>query len=585
MSVLNVQFDDVKKRYIEKVALCEAVDPYSINLNESMVFDDLPKVTLLDIWNYFIATKSSYSQNEITANKALNGHHFFESGWVRRIVTKRVPNNKSIVVGLVEHTQRINEPPLKPWVLCQSAGIVLAAHCTCLAGLGEACSHVGAILYAVEAMVRSSENQSKTDFACQWNHPGRSTIDRFLPLSEMSFAKTERISQTMQHLEEFTKEEIHEWLEENKQKANVVAPLTLVTAGLNQEFIKQHTPRNQGKVSLRFVTSTLRLCVIDDNNSSKSHFSICPTAPYQKICNRSYNFFQVSMLPKINADLVQQTTNDCSSAQQYDEIILQSIFFKSEYRGMQLQQLLEIATSITVKMSAKNITLIEKLTTNQSDSWLWEKKRVGIVTGSTFKSACVTNIKKPAKSTIMKICYPELSRFSSPQTRYGNKMESTARQMFVELMEKVHKIFSCTQTGLVIDPLCNFFAASPDGTCMCDCCGKYLVEIKCPFCMSSPDSSIENLLKLQNPYILLENNEVQINKNHSYYYQVQMQMAVCRLQLCYFYVWSPKIENHICLKVLFDPNFWQEKSVKAFRFAKTVLVPELMSSYYTKTYA
>lgn len=67
----------------------------------------------------------------------------------------------------------------------------------------------------------------------------------------MSFAKKERISQPVQHLDEFDKEEIFEWLKENKEKTKTVAPLTLVTPGLNTEFIKPHTQRKKESVSLR----------------------------------------------------------------------------------------------------------------------------------------------------------------------------------------------------------------------------------------------------------------------------------------------------------------------------------------------
>lgn len=288
------------------------------------------------------------------------------------------------------------------------------------------------------------------------------------------------------------------------------------------------------------------------------------------------------MLSEVIDDL--SSPNDCSLSHDYDTIILQSlinVFYKGEYQGMQLQDLLEIAKSITVQMSAKDIKLTEELTKEQSDSWLWEKMRVGRVTGSTFKVVCRTSIKKPAKSTIMKICYPEKTRFSSKETKYGKEMESIARNMFIESM-KEHKIFSCSLNGLIIDPLCNFFAVSPDATCKCDCCGTFLLEIKCPFSMSSPNSTIENLLSLKDPYILLESNCYKINQKHSYFYQLQIQMAVCRLDFTYLYVWSPKLQ--IKVKVLFEPSFWQENSVKAFKFANTVIVPELMNSYYTKTY-
>lgn len=55
------------------------------------------------------------------------------------------------------HSMRLNEPPLKRWVVCEDGGIILAGHCTCIAGLGEVCTHVSAILYAVESIVRTGD--------------------------------------------------------------------------------------------------------------------------------------------------------------------------------------------------------------------------------------------------------------------------------------------------------------------------------------------------------------------------------------------------------------------------------------------
>lgn len=269
----------------------------------------------------------------------------------------------------------------------------------------------------------------------------------------------------------------------------------------------------------------------------------------------------------------------------YDNIIrlsLVNLYYNADFQGMGLEQLLETAKSITVTIPTKFLKIIENLTVKQKDSWLWEKLRVGRITGSTFKAVCRTNLKKPAKSTVMKICYPEKTRFESKATKYGNDMEPTARKMFVENMKNKHDNFTCVETGLKIDPLCNFFAVSPDGMCTCDCCGTYLVEIKCPFSMSSAQCTIQDLLNLKDPYILKENDSYKINQNHPYFYQLQIQMAVCGVQFCYFYVWCPKLQ--ISLKIPFDQTFWQENSVKAFRFATTVIVPELMNSFYTKTY-
>eukprot|EP00795_Rhopilema_esculentum_P010025 gene10025-18655_t len=54
----------------------------------------------------------------------------------------------------VMHSQRINEEFLRPWVAASDDGTILCAHCNCMARLGESCSHIGALLFKVEAAVR-----------------------------------------------------------------------------------------------------------------------------------------------------------------------------------------------------------------------------------------------------------------------------------------------------------------------------------------------------------------------------------------------------------------------------------------------
>lgn len=51
---------------------------------------------------------------------------------------------------------RINDPPAECWILIQdeacdgkNPGEILTAHCDCTAGAGETCSHVAAVLYAL----------------------------------------------------------------------------------------------------------------------------------------------------------------------------------------------------------------------------------------------------------------------------------------------------------------------------------------------------------------------------------------------------------------------------------------------------
>ena len=48
----------------------------------------------------------------------------------------------------------MSEKPLKSRVVAERAGKILAAHCDCVAGLGETCSHVASLLFAIESGVR-----------------------------------------------------------------------------------------------------------------------------------------------------------------------------------------------------------------------------------------------------------------------------------------------------------------------------------------------------------------------------------------------------------------------------------------------
>ncbi|CAG9818147.1 unnamed protein product [Phaedon cochleariae] len=65
--------------------------------------------------------------------------------------------------GQVMHSQRLNLPPLNPWVVVEKDGEIITAHCDCAAGLGECCSHVGGVLYAIEDAMRNHSDLSVKD--------------------------------------------------------------------------------------------------------------------------------------------------------------------------------------------------------------------------------------------------------------------------------------------------------------------------------------------------------------------------------------------------------------------------------------
>ena len=88
----------------------------------------------------------------------------------------------------VNHSQRMNETPLKPWVAATNEGTVVTAHCNCIAGLGGACSHVGAILFAVEAGVRIKRVRIKDK--CKWLMPTPVIAVSYQELRDIDFTSS-----------------------------------------------------------------------------------------------------------------------------------------------------------------------------------------------------------------------------------------------------------------------------------------------------------------------------------------------------------------------------------------------------------
>lgn len=84
----------------------------------------------------------------------------------------------------------MNNPPLKVWIICEEEGSIISAHCTCMAGLSEVCSHIGALLYALEYMYQASRNLSPTDLKAKWVIPSVSNVP-IVKLKEMELKKQE----------------------------------------------------------------------------------------------------------------------------------------------------------------------------------------------------------------------------------------------------------------------------------------------------------------------------------------------------------------------------------------------------------
>ena len=55
----------------------------------------------------------------------------------------------------------VREKVLRPWAIIQPDGVVLAAHCTCMTGLGEACHHIASMLWSIHFAVMKRQDTQR----------------------------------------------------------------------------------------------------------------------------------------------------------------------------------------------------------------------------------------------------------------------------------------------------------------------------------------------------------------------------------------------------------------------------------------
>lgn len=191
-------------------------------------------------------------------------------------------------------------------------------------------------------------------------------------------------------------------------------------------------------------------------------------------------------------------------------------------------------------------------------------------------AVCRTSLTRPSVSIVKRICYPEESSFFSPSADWGRRKEDVARQAYVAQISKHHSSFKCEAAGVHISTEYPYIAASPDGLISCDCCGKGLLEIKCPYSAGS----VQNVLNKKDGCLECPNSgAVNLKRSHAYFCQVQVQMLACQRTFCDFMVWTP--QDWYVERVLFDYTYCMEVVQTCKSFFEKVLLPELMFKHWT----
>ena len=167
--------ETAKQRYRQTLNKAGLVDDPYVTQEQRIQSEDWqnwPRVEFPDIYiQLSYSTPSVYTGESLRAYKSLDGY---------------TPDIK-LVFGSVKHSQRISATPLKPWVAARKEGIVVCAHCTCMAGLGEACSHIVALLFMLEKNTQHQNMTTCTSLPYSWLPPSYQAVT-YSAIADIDFA-------------------------------------------------------------------------------------------------------------------------------------------------------------------------------------------------------------------------------------------------------------------------------------------------------------------------------------------------------------------------------------------------------------
>ena len=265
----------------------------------------------------------------------------------------------------VLHSQRMNDTALHSWLICKKEGKMMAAHCNCMAGLGEACSHVASLMFYIDAAVRIRDSKTVTQEKTYWMLP--SALDKvdYVPVSDMDSSSPSTKKRKLD-----INIELLDSGDNGADKAIVI---------LSSQKKKMHIPKPTDTEIEQFFGQ------ISKNNCKPAILTIVP--PYSK-----------KYIPSPLTEDFPQVMTELNEPETFNE-------------------LLEHCESVSLKVTKNQSEAVEKATKQQSASQTWFIRfKAGRISGSTMKACCHTNPDLPSQSLTKRICYPTSYKFSSAST-------------------------------------------------------------------------------------------------------------------------------------------------------------------------
>ena len=116
-------------------------------------------------------------------------------------------------------------------------------------------------------------------------------------------------------------------------------------------------------------------------------------------------------------------------------------------------------------------------------------------------------------------------------------------------MKARHVNLEIKKYGLFINKENAFLHATPNFLVSCDCCGSGCGEVKCPIVII--DGNFDDYVEHNHSCLEKVNGNLQLKKNHSYYYQVQQQLFSVQIfsmvRMLFVFVEQKEMKTKFCV--------------------------------------
>ncbi|XP_057294057.1 uncharacterized protein LOC130622600 [Hydractinia symbiolongicarpus] len=528
----------------------------------------VPVFTVTQMTDYHTKVNNTFVEKAKTIKKHFaRGEQFVEEKYIdTSTIYVKQDNNIFCIKGIAAASLK----KMNRWVfivLNKINGEVVFAHCQCPAGKTGTCSHCYAVMkllakWVVDELRMIPEPKACTSMPCVWNVPQAREYMQKPPVSELTI-KSPDSKRNATNTEGASKKGITSSLYEPRSEHNRDTrsdSLRILLDNVTNFHGKAHAPK-----------------IMNTNPQLYTQTQFGPV-PFGSILS-----YQCALMPpdfKVYCNIKEDGNKG-------DQVLFSDFtdhFFKQNdnvidnyANEIHLVEQKKLMLLQNLKEQAADAISIEKNTRDQANNPNWFKYRENRFTASLCNKLGNSGPKterglKTLARNIVHGCVPQ--QFLKVKFEYGRYHEPIAIAHYERYMKIAGFQVVVENNGLTIDQNNYVLGATPDGRVNCN--GFYgILEVKCSHLYRDIYPKLVCSVA-KNPCILYDSNteNIKINKDHTYYNQIQMQLAITCQTWCDFIFYTSK--GLVIDRVPFDMKYWQELQKNILRFYFTYMLPQII---------